>query len=102
LAGVEFIDFPLVGDRAPSSQQTVALVIVLRQARRPVLVHCEHGADRTAFAVALYLLGIAGVPENQACAAFSIRYGHMAFTRAGCFDDAFARFCRDQHSPALP
>jgi uncharacterized protein (TIGR01244 family) len=102
LAGVEFIDFPLVGDRAPSSQQTAALVTVLRQARRPVLVHCAHGADRTSFAVALYLLGIAGVPENQACTAFSIRYGHMAFTRVGCFDDALARFCRDQHSPALP
>jgi len=100
MAGVEYVDFPLAGDRAPSSQQTAALVIVLRRARRPVLIHCEHGADRTSFAVALYLSEAAGLSESQARAAFSIRYGHLAFTHVGCLDDAFAEFCRDQHSPA--
>ena len=101
-AGADFIDFPLVGDQAPSTQQIADLVTILRQARRPLLVHCEHGADRTGFVVALYLNAIAGLPEAQAHAALSLRYGHLAFTRVGCFDDAFAQFCRDLHSPASP
>ena len=102
ITSVDFIDLPLAGDQAPSSRQMAALVTILRQARRPMLIHCEHGADRTSFAVALYLSKVSGVPERQARAAFSIRYGHLAFTRVGCFDEAFAQFCRDRHSPALP
>ncbi|HXI83421.1 MAG TPA: tyrosine-protein phosphatase [Verrucomicrobiae bacterium] len=102
MAGIEFVDFPLAGDRSPSPQQTSALVTILQQARPPILIHCEHGADRTGFAVALYLSEIARLPEPQARAALSIRYGHLAFTRVGCFDDAFAQFRRDRHSPVLP
>ena len=102
MAGIEFVDFPLAGDRSPSPQQTSALVTILHQAHHPILIHCEHGADRTSFAVALYLSEIVGLPEPRACGALSIRYGHMAFTRVGCFDDAFAHFCRDRHSPVLP
>jgi uncharacterized protein (TIGR01244 family) len=101
-AAVAFVDVPLAGDRAPSSRQTSNLVTILRQARRPVLIHCQRGADRTSFAVALYLSEVSGVSERQARAAFSIRYGHLAFTHVGCFDDAFAQFCRDQHSPSSP
>lgn len=102
IVGVDYIDFPLVGDQMPSSRQTAALVTILRQARRPMLIHCEHGADRTGFVVALYLAKISGLSEPQAHAALSIRYGHLAFTRAGCFDDAFAQFCRHRYSPASP
>ena len=98
--GVTFVHFPLSGDRAPSSSETAALVAAMRTAVRPILVHCEHGADRTSFVVALYLKEIARRPEQEARKAFSIRYGHMAFLWVGCFDDAFAQFCRDQH-PAL-
>jgi protein tyrosine/serine phosphatase len=101
-AAVAFVDVPLAGDRPPSSQQTSNLVTILWQARPPILIHCERGADRTSFAVALYLTEVSGESEQQARAAFSIRYGHMAFTRVGCFDDAFARFCQHRHSPALP
>jgi uncharacterized protein (TIGR01244 family) len=102
MGGVAYVDFPLTGDREPSSQQTARLVVILRQARRPMLIHCEHGADRTSFAVALYLSEVSGLPDRQARKAFSIRYGHLAFTRVGCFDDAFAQFCQDRHSPVLP
>lgn len=101
-AGADYIDFPLAGDQAPSSQQAADLVTILREARRPMLIHCEHGADRTGYVVALYLSEVAGLPERQADAALSIRYGHLAFTRVGCFDDAFAQFCRHRYSPASP
>jgi uncharacterized protein (TIGR01244 family) len=101
-AGADYIDYPLVGDRAPTPKEITALVATLRKARHPILIHCEHGADRTGFVVAIYLREIADQPEPEARAALSIRYGHLAFTFVRCFDDAFAQFCRDQHSPASP
>ena len=48
---------------------------LLREAPKPVLVHCEGGADRTGLAAALYLAA-AGHPA-QADGQLSVRYGFV-------------------------
>jgi uncharacterized protein (TIGR01244 family) len=97
-AGVKFIDFPLEGDRAPTPEQTSSLIALLRGAQHPVLVHCDHGADRTSFAVELYLRQITHRSAPEARKAFSLCYGHLWFTRERCFDDAFDQFLRSKSS----
>lgn len=89
--GVTHVDVPLAGDRPPTAARIEALVNAMRSAAKPALVHCEHGADRTSFASALYLLAVKGAPYETARRAFSPRYGHLpwVFRSVECFDTAF-------------
>ena len=89
-AGVTHVDVPLAGTRAPTVVEMQNLVTTLRNAMRPLLIHCRHGADRTSLAVALYL-NEKNSPEHDPLRAFSPRYGHLPalFRRTRCFDDAF-------------
>ncbi len=89
--GVAHIDVPLAGDSSPTEAQVEALVSAMQSAAKPALVHCEHGADRTSFAAAVYLLAVKGAPYETARRAFSPRYGHLPwlFKSVACFDAAF-------------
>lgn len=95
---IAYINFPLAGNRAPSLETMTALVEIMRTAPRPILIHCEHGADRTGLAVALYLKSISGRPVSDAQRALSIRYGHTPYFGMGCFDRALSEYCRNQES----
>jgi protein tyrosine/serine phosphatase len=53
------------------------LVKMLRDSPRPVLIHCDGGADRTGFAAAIYLHDIAGRSVGVAEKEFSPWYGHL-------------------------
>jgi protein tyrosine/serine phosphatase len=54
-----------------------ALLQVMRDAPKPLLIHCRAGADRTGIAAALFLAGIEGRPEAAAERHLSILYGHV-------------------------
>lgn len=71
---VVLIDVPLASDHWLSRAQAAALVDVLDTAERPVLVHCEWGAERTGLIAAwAVLLDPAGSLE-QAQDQFSLYY----------------------------
>lgn len=76
-AGAAHYDLPLLSSKSLSEADANRLVQVLRDAPKPVLVHCEGGADRTGLATALYLAGT-GRPLDQAGRALSVRYGFVA------------------------
>jgi protein tyrosine/serine phosphatase len=60
-----------------SDAKRAELVNMLRRSPKPVLIHCDGGADRTAFASAIYLYEIAGLPASVAEKEFSAWYGHL-------------------------
>ena len=60
-----------------SDAKMAELVNILRHSPKPVLIHCDGGADRTAFAAAIYLYDIAGRPVGVAEKEFSAWYGHL-------------------------
>lgn len=93
---IAYLDVPLIGDQTPSLEQINTLVETMRNARKPLLIHCKHGADRTGFAVALYLKTLRDQPEATAQRALSIRYGHSPLFKTKCFDKAFDDYCRRQ------
>jgi len=88
------IDFPLAGDQAPSRATMTTLVNLMRDAPRPILIHCEHGADRTGLAVALYLSSVAGRSNPEASRALSLRYGHLPTRTMRQFDEALRIYWR--------
>lgn len=74
--GVELRQLRLSGQRAPTTDELAALLRELESAPRPLLVHCDAGADRTALATSLALL-LAGADIERASAQFSLRYRHL-------------------------
>lgn len=77
-SGGTFIDFPMKASEVLSDEKAHALMDTLKDARKPILVHCKAGADRTGLAVALYMAGVAGKGEEASEGQLSIRFGHIS------------------------
>jgi protein tyrosine/serine phosphatase len=86
---VEQIDFGLSGSRELSAEQADALVRLMKSAPKPMLIHCQAGADRTGLASALYLYAIERDTPERAGEALSVRYHHFKFLPTGAMDRSF-------------
>jgi protein tyrosine/serine phosphatase len=86
---VKHYDLGLSADKAPSSPDIEKLLKLFRNAPRPVLIHCQAGADRSGLAAALWKVVIDGAPKSVARDQLSIRYGHMPFGPTQVLDAFF-------------
>lgn len=75
--GIQHIDFAMSDRRELTAEQVKALIEVMRDAPKPLLIHCMAGADRTGLASALYVAGIEGRGEEAAEWQLSLAYGHI-------------------------
>lgn len=88
--GIELITFEMSAKRRMSPDRAKDLIQVLSSAPKPMLIHCNGGADRTGLAAGLYLAGVAKIPEETAEGQLSILYGHIPLiSRAKAMDDSF-------------
>jgi protein tyrosine phosphatase (PTP) superfamily phosphohydrolase (DUF442 family) len=92
-AGVKLVSLPMSADNEPGEALLASLLQVLATAERPLLIHCEAGADRTGLAAALYELVNMRQPPERADAQLSFRYGHFPWltSRTGAMDRTFWR-----------
>ncbi len=90
---INHIDFHMSAGRELTQAQAEQLVDIMRNAPKPILIHCQAGADRTGLASALYLAAIAKANEATAEGQMSIIYGHLpfSFTRAYAMDRTFEK-----------
>lgn len=90
---INHIDFRMSSNRELTQEQAAQLVEIMRDAPKPILIHCQAGADRTGLASALYLAAIAKANETTAENQMSIYYGHLplSFTRAYAMDRTFEK-----------
>lgn len=77
-AGAQHIDFRMSSREAFDRTQADALVQAMRDAPKPLLIHCEGGADRSGLAAALYAAEVAGQPREVADWQMSPIFGHLA------------------------
>lgn len=92
--GIEHIDFRMSDAKELTDEEVQALLAVMRDAPKPMLIHCKAGADRTGIASALYLAGIEGREEHEAESHLSIAYGHVGLpyvSRAWAMDVTWER-----------
>src|SRR5207237_10080268 len=87
--GLAHFDYPLSAKRFVTSQQIDDILDIMRQAPKPLLIHCKSGADRTGLVAALYRFA-----ETGAAAAdgeLSLLYGHFPYltSRTRAMDDSF-------------
>lgn len=80
--GVGFINYRMSASRELTVAQMTELAQLLREAPKPVLIHCGSGSDRTGLACALYLFD-AGYPADAVAYQLSLRFGHFPYLWSG-------------------
>ena len=96
--GVVHHDLGLSSDRQPPRSAVVELVDLLETSPRPVLLHCDAGADRAglASAIARIVIGQAEVTESRRELSFA--FGHLSFGPSSALDrvlDEYERYLRE-------
>ncbi len=80
---VRLIDFRMTAKRELSETDALSLIEIMKDAPKPLLIHCDSGSDRSGLAVALYLAAIAGQSEFAAELQLSPLYGHFPLRMIG-------------------
>lgn len=102
--GIAHLNYRMKSSRDLTDTQVKELIAAMKDAPKPVLIHCHAGADRTGLASALYLYSVKHVPPAQASRALSLRYGHMPFyyNSSYAMDRTFARVVGAQGQQPAP
>jgi protein tyrosine/serine phosphatase len=96
--GVAHYDYALSSHRFVTRQQIGEVLGIVRDAPKPLLVHCKSGADRTGLVSALYRFAGEGASADQADRELSLVYGHFPYltSRSKAMDDSFWAFVGTQ------
>ena len=92
--GVKHIDVNLSEYDEVSVEELDKIATLLRDAPKPVLIHCAAGADRTGLVSALYRYKLEGLAPEKSFAELSMWYGHVPLLRSRvlAMDNSFWRY----------
>ena len=92
--GVTHYDYGISANRDVSNEDLSAIMGILRDAPKPILIHCKSGADRTGLIAALYQYAQEGRSAEEATGQLSILYGHLPFfwNSTAAMDRTFQRY----------
>lgn len=79
--GAQLINISMSSDTLPSRDNLNKLLESYKNAPRPILVHCQAGADRTGEAVAIYSMIYMNKSKAQALDMLSFKYMHIAMKK---------------------
>jgi protein tyrosine/serine phosphatase len=82
-AGVRHVDFELSAVRDVPGPQADRLVALMEELPKPLLIHCQAGADRSGLAAALYRYAVVHDTSSAAASQLSVWYGHVPFLHGG-------------------
>lgn len=102
--GLRLYDYPITASRELTEEQIGQLVVILRDAPKPILIHCKSGADRTSLVSALYVVALDRLSVETASQQLSLYYGHLpAFlgTQTSAMDRTFWRLIAAGHGPSV-
>ncbi len=77
--GLEFVNIAMLPNKIPSRQNLNTLLMAFATLPRPLLAHCQAGADRTGEASALYQMLYMNKSKKQALKMLTPHYGHFSF-----------------------
>lgn len=83
--GVKHLDFRMSAGRELTKDQAIELMAMMRDAPKPLLIHCRSGADRTGLAAALYMAGVAKRSEWASELQLWPIYGHLPLSFISAF-----------------
>ena len=91
--GIKFVSMGLSANTALDAAQLAKLTDVLRDAPKPLLIHCRAGSDRTGLASAIYV-ATSGGSYHDAQNQLSLYYGHFPYfgSKSVAMDITLERF----------
>ena len=92
--GVTHYDVKISANREVDNGTLDTILSIMRQAPKPLLIHCQAGADRSGLIAAVYLFTIAGQRAEEASRQLSLLYGHFPYllSKTGAMDRSFWRY----------
>ncbi len=92
--GLTHYDYGLSAKRLVTAGQIDDIMAIMRDAPKPLLIHCRSGADRTGLVAALYRYTQAHASAADADGQLSLAYGHFPYftSRSVAMDDSFWAF----------
>lgn len=83
--GLTHVDFRMSSRRRLSQEDAAQLIALMREAEKPVLIHCAGGSDRSGLAAALYVAALAHGGHDASEGQLSLAYGHIPLPRNPAF-----------------
>ncbi len=71
------VDIRMGASRLPHKKDLITLLNTLDRSEKPILVHCQGGADRTGEASAIYQMIYMGKNKTQALKMLEVKYFHL-------------------------
>lgn len=92
--GIRYVSIGISARSIPDMATMIEIADILREAPRPILVHCIGGSDRSGLASAIFELAVEGSSEADAAGQLSIAYGHFPWlgSKTAAMDRAFVAF----------
>jgi protein tyrosine/serine phosphatase len=86
---VKHFDIALSSSKEPSEEDVRQLIYIFHNAARPVLIHCQAGADRSGLAAAIWKVIVDKKAKSEAGKQLSIVYGHLPIGKTTAMDRFF-------------
>ena len=90
--GVLHYDIQLWASRYPDDKTIDKLIGILRTAPRPILLHCQGGADRAGLVSAMWKVIVDNEPKAEAKKQLSFLYGHVPILGRDTMDRFFEKW----------
>lgn len=75
--GITHIDYMMLSENQLSYDDAMHLIDIMAKAPKPLLIHCQAGANRTSLASALYMAAIKKKGEFESEQQLSLLYGYF-------------------------
>ena len=82
-------DISIPASYEPSKKDIQKLIEIFNHAPRPILIHCQAGADRSGLVAAMWKVIVDKEPKSEARKELSILYGHIPIGRTSAIDRFF-------------
>ncbi len=82
-------DIALSASRELTNEEVQKLMEIFKSSPRPILVHCQGGADRSGLAAAMWKVIVDREPKSEAEKQISILYGHIPIGKTSAMDRFF-------------
>ncbi len=89
---VRHFDVPLSATEEPRQEDIGRLMEIFNSAPRPLLMHCQAGADRSGLAAAIWKVEIDHQPKSEARKQLSLLYGHIPIGKTTVLDRFFEKW----------
>ncbi len=86
---VNHYDISLSATHEPDEEDISDLIEIFKNAPRPVLIHCQGGADRSGLAAAIWKVLVDKEPKSEAEKQLSIFFGHLPIGKTSAMDRFF-------------